>query len=80
MPEATQEDQRFFRDDWYGEEITGRHYVRCEFHEGYLDSLPSSEPFGAATSLLVSQFVRDPVARAEFFRASPGGSNPAGSW
>jgi tRNA (cmo5U34)-methyltransferase len=43
---------------------------RCTFHEGYLDSLPSSSgPFHAATSLLVSQFILDAKARANFFRA-----------
>ncbi|MES2594413.1 MAG: class I SAM-dependent methyltransferase [Verrucomicrobiota bacterium] len=41
---------------------------RCVFHEGYLDTLPPSEPFDAATSLLVSQFILDPVARTGFFR------------
>lgn len=41
---------------------------RCEFHEGFLESLPPCEPFDAATSLLVSQFVLDPDARTEFFR------------
>lgn len=29
---------------------------RCTFHEGYLDSLPASDSFDAATCLLVSQF------------------------
>ncbi len=43
--------------------------ARCEFHEGYLDSLPPSEPFDAATALLVSQFVLDQGARTGFFRA-----------
>lgn len=42
---------------------------RCVFHEGYLDSLPPSEAFDAATSLLVSQFILTPEARAGFFRA-----------
>jgi tRNA (cmo5U34)-methyltransferase len=42
---------------------------RCMFHEGYLDTLPPSEPFDAATSLLVSQFILDPEARTGFFRA-----------
>lgn len=51
---------------------------RCVFHEGYLDSLPPSEPFDAATSILVSQFVLDPVGRRGFFsgiaeRLLPGG-------
>lgn len=30
---------------------------RCTFHEGYLDSLPASDAFDAATCLLVSQFI-----------------------
>lgn len=41
---------------------------RCEFHQGYLDSLPVMAPFDAATSILVSQFVTDPVERRGFFR------------
>ena len=41
---------------------------RCEFHEGYLDSLPRAEPFHAATSFLVSQFVLDAESRRGFFR------------
>ena len=51
---------------------------RCSFHEGYLDSLPPTEKFHAATSILVSQFVLDPGARRDFFariaaRLLPGG-------
>lgn len=41
---------------------------RCEFHEGYLDTLPQAEPFDAATSILVSQFLVDPDPRRDFFR------------
>ena len=41
---------------------------RCDFHEGYLDSLPSGEPYDAATCFLVSQFILDPQARSDFFR------------
>lgn len=51
---------------------------RCEYHEGYLDSLPPSEPFDAATALLVSQFVLDPVARAGFFRGIARRLKPGG--
>ena len=40
---------------------------RCEFHEGYLDSLPRTELFNAATSILVSQFLTDPNQRRDFF-------------
>jgi tRNA (cmo5U34)-methyltransferase len=51
---------------------------RCQFHEGYLDSLPRTEPFNAATSILVSQFLTDPNQRRDFFhqiarRVRPGG-------
>ncbi|WP_406699422.1 class I SAM-dependent methyltransferase [Singulisphaera sp. Ch08] len=42
--------------------------ARCEFHEGYLESLPPGEEFDAATSLLVSQFLLDREARTGFFR------------
>lgn len=42
---------------------------RCVFHEGYLETLPPSEPFDAATALLVSQFLLNPEACAGFFRA-----------
>ncbi len=41
---------------------------RCTFHEGYLDSLPTCEPFDAATSLLVSQFIMQTEERHSFFR------------
>jgi tRNA (cmo5U34)-methyltransferase len=41
---------------------------RCTFHEGYLESLPHSGPFDAATSLLVSHFILQQDARAGFFR------------
>jgi tRNA (cmo5U34)-methyltransferase len=42
--------------------------ARCEFHEGYLETLPPGEAFDAATSLLVSQFILDREARTGFFR------------
>lgn len=41
---------------------------RCRFHEGFLESLPADGPFDAATCLLVSQFILDPVQRTAFFR------------
>lgn len=41
---------------------------RCVLHSGYLDSLPPSQPFDAATSLLVSQFILEQGARSNFFR------------
>ena len=51
---------------------------RCKFHQGYLDSLPPTEEFDAATSLLVSQFILDRAKRVDFFggianRLRPGG-------
>jgi tRNA (cmo5U34)-methyltransferase len=51
---------------------------RCVFHEGYLDSLPLTEPFTAASALLVSQFILAPEARVDFFRAIAGRLRPGG--
>lgn len=51
---------------------------RCVFHEGYLDSLPPSPAFDAATSLLVSQFIIAPEARVGFFRAIAERLRPGG--
>lgn len=52
--------------------------ARCDFHHGYLASLPAQEPFDAATSILVSQFILEPEERRRFFgeiaaRLRPGG-------
>jgi tRNA (cmo5U34)-methyltransferase len=41
---------------------------RCTFHEGYLDSLPASDAFDAATCILVSQFMTQREERRNFFR------------
>jgi len=41
---------------------------RCQFHEGYLNSLPDSEPHDGATCFLVSQFILEEAARVRFFR------------
>jgi tRNA (cmo5U34)-methyltransferase len=41
--------------------------ARCTFHEGYVDSLPTSDSFDAATSLLVSHFIMQPEERSNFF-------------
>lgn len=51
---------------------------RCTFHEGYLDSLPASDAFDAATCLLVSHFLLQQEERRQFFcriaaRLRPGG-------
>ena len=40
---------------------------RCTFHEGYLDSLPASHSFDAATCLLVSHFFMQQDERRNFF-------------
>lgn len=42
--------------------------ARCDFHEGYLASLPAGDPYDAATCFLVSQFILDRGARVQFFR------------
>lgn len=41
--------------------------ARCDFHEGYIDSLPPCEPFDAATSILVSHFIPSDDQRVEYF-------------
>ena len=41
---------------------------RCIFHGGYLDTLPIGQPYDAATSFLVSQFLTDRTQRSNFFR------------
>lgn len=41
--------------------------ARCNFHEGYLSSLPNEYMYDAATCFLVSHFILDPEARSEFF-------------
>lgn len=40
---------------------------RCTWHEGYLDSLPASASFDAATCLLVSHFFMQQAERRIFF-------------
>lgn len=42
--------------------------ARCDFHEGFLDTLPDTAPFEGATSILVSQFCVRPEDRRAFFR------------
>jgi len=53
-------------------------FSRCAFHEGYLDTLPPSDAFDAATTILVSHFFMQKKERMEFFgeiaaRLRPGG-------
>lgn len=52
--------------------------LRCTFHEGYLDSLPASDAFDAATCLLVSQFIVQRDERSKFFRQIAARLRPAG--
>ncbi len=47
---------------------SGGFAARCSFHEGYLETLPASGDFDAATCFLVSQFILDHSARVGFFR------------
>lgn len=49
--------------------VRGGFASRCDFHEGYLESLPEQSHFDGATCFLVSQFILDREARADFFRA-----------
>ncbi len=41
---------------------------RCTFHEGFLESLSDTEPYDAATCILVSQFLLEPEKRIGLFR------------
>lgn len=41
---------------------------RCDFHHGYIDSLPNSKTYDAATSILVSQFLTRKADRVDFFQ------------
>ncbi len=42
---------------------------RCTFHHGYVDTLPATPVFDAATSILVSHFILSTEARADYFRS-----------
>jgi len=51
---------------------------RFTFHEGFLETLPDSDPYDAATCILVSQFLLEPEKRISLFhhiskRLIPGG-------
>lgn len=51
---------------------------RCTFHCGYIESLPETMSFDAATSILVSHFLTDKSERIKYFsqiaqRVRPGG-------
>lgn len=51
---------------------------RCEFHQGYLDSLPPTEAFDAATSLLVSHFILARADRTAYFSNIASRLRPSG--
>jgi tRNA (cmo5U34)-methyltransferase len=51
---------------------------RCTFHIGYLDSLPASDTFDAATCILVSHFIMQREERHNFFRQISGRLHPNG--
>jgi tRNA (cmo5U34)-methyltransferase len=42
--------------------------TRCDFHEGYLDTLAEEPVYDGATCFLVSQFLLEPQRRTAFFR------------
>ena len=51
---------------------------RCNMHHGFMDSLPPSGLFDAATSILVSHFIMEPEARADYFRSIARRLRPGG--
>ena len=51
---------------------------RCDFHEGYVDSLPTQAPYHGATCFLVSQFILAQDARIAFFQAIADRLHPGG--
>jgi tRNA (cmo5U34)-methyltransferase len=51
---------------------------RCDFHEGYVESLPAGARFDAATCFLVSHFFTDRDERIGFFRAIASRLRPGG--
>lgn len=58
--------------------ITEGYASRCDFHEGYVESLPTQHLFDGATCFLVSQFILSQKARCEFFRAIANRLRPDG--
>lgn len=61
-----------------GKARAGGFEARCDFHAGYLASLPQQAPFDGATSFLVSQFILDPQARSRFFADIAARLRPSG--
>jgi tRNA (cmo5U34)-methyltransferase len=52
--------------------------ARCEFHACYAHELPPGEPYDAATSILVSQFITDRAKRVGFYRELAARLRPGG--
>lgn len=52
--------------------------ARCEFHQGYVESLPDKERFHGASAFLVSQFILERAERADFFADIARRLRPAG--
>ncbi|MBX3431896.1 MAG: class I SAM-dependent methyltransferase [Pirellulales bacterium] len=52
--------------------------VRCDFHEGFLDSMGTERRYDAATSFLVSQFILDASERIAFYRSIADRLQPRG--
>jgi tRNA (cmo5U34)-methyltransferase len=51
---------------------------RCGFHEGYVDSLPETAAFDAATCLLVAHFILDRNERIHLYRQIADRLKPGG--
>ncbi len=51
---------------------------RCDFHEGYLNTMPATAPYDIATSLLVSHFITEPTVRRGYFEEIAGRLRPGG--
>lgn len=58
--------------------LQGGFLARCQFHEGYLDTLADAPDYDAATCFLVSQFLLEPDARTAFFHQIARRLKPAG--
>lgn len=58
--------------------VQGGFIERCQFHEGYLETLPNAPEHDGATCFLVSQFLLDPQARTAFFRDIASRLKPGG--
>lgn len=52
--------------------------TRCDYHQGYLETLPAKELHDGATCFLVSQFIVEERDRTQFFRAIADRLKPGG--